>query len=307
MLDNAKILDALLNNGEMSRLELPNAAGRLLVSKLSVPKVSVESRFTLSGIDMVKTTGSTHFSKVTRNGLYFDRCNFQDAGFFDCSIHNCFFEKCNFRDTGFWNSSLSDATFKGSNFRDCAFGGIDHLDPKNPNQYSSIVFDHCDLRGSAHSCETYTNCIFDCCELKKVEFYAAVFQGCTFRGKLDQVIFQASRPNLRKFPPNELRDCDFREAQFDFTEFTNIDLDKCYLPAEPNLIVLPRGRKDWDEWAGTMADLQPNYLRFIRNIGETMGTPTVVIRSDLKSALSDAQLDLLAEIAHRHRSEAKVD
>lgn len=289
------ILEALVRKKPLDSFGLERHEGRLLMEKLSTPKVTEKRRTEMGRWDVVQTEGTVIAHRLVWTDLHFRNCDLHDLGLFNAKLSNCVFENCKLRNLGFWESKLSHCSFIRCDLRESALGGSDFQRPV-ANLYHDIVFDHCDLRSSAHSCENYLRCTFDHCRYGEIDFLGAVFEDCVFRGDLDDVTFR--RDFDEKMPKNSMRGCDFREADLDGSQFYQIDVIGFQLPSDDDLIILNHGPQDWEEWSKQIQSGNPEGNRlFFRGMIQASGTPTTASRKMLRLAdFTDAQINLLKEI-----------
>lgn len=187
--------------------------------------------------------------------------------------------------------------FSRCNLRQSALGGMDLLlDVKQPNRFIDVEFEKSDLRGSAHTCETYTHCRFSRCRLDSVQFMASVFEECVFVGRMKAVEFRATIPRCEDMPHNRLLRCDFREADLIECQFICIDLDPAMFRPNKDWIFLPRGPRDLIDLHAAMT--KPNF--FIQSAIEIAGTPSFICRSDLDEVgLTKDEIERLVNITKR--------
>ena len=246
----------------------------------------------IAGVKLDRQEGLTHFHNTSWRDLEFQDCDLSDAKFFKGSLTNCRFEKCDLTRTGFWELQVNDVRLSKCKLRDSAPGGIDTMGVHIPNRFERVSFVRCDLRGSAHSCETYTDCIFSDCRLDRVDFHGAVFANCRFEGRLSEVMFRSIDPTCPEMPPNHLANCDFSKARLEGCSFVQIDLDKIILPEDPRILFLPKGPDDLRAWRVRLG--KSDY--FLEYLIDGAGQPSLIEKSLLDGYTSE-QVSWLEEIA----------
>lgn len=287
-------LSALLRSGRpLDPSSLPRAEGRTIVKGLRFDRPSVTGRCEAAGVELERTTGNTILEEIIWRDIEFRNCDLSHAKFFKCELTNCVFRRCKCLEIGFWESQLTGVQFCGTNLRDSALGGVDTLGVHVPNHFVDVSFVGCDLRGSAHSCETYTGCRFNDCRLSTVDFHGAVFTNCVFEGKLDVVTFRSIDPSCSDMKPNLLEGCDFRKARLHACSFLNINLDKINPPEDSGILMLTRGPDDLRLWRVRLG--KSNVL--LEDLIENAGTPTLIETSFLAGLYTQEELGWLRDIA----------
>lgn len=90
-------------------------------------------------------------------------------------------------------------------------------------------------------------CTFVASRLDKVDFQGTVFDHCTFAGELREVLFYHHAFRGEAFPPNEMRDVDFRNAKFRLVEFRGLDMRHVAWPNDEDHIILDNYKARLDE------------------------------------------------------------
>ena len=294
--DHLGIYNRLKKGKTLEGLGLGKLAGRWLVESLSVPQPEPKGLFQFKGLTFQQNANVQILKKVRWENMHFSYCDFSDLGFFGLEMTNCHFTNCRCQEIGFWDANISDCEFVACDMTDAAFGGVDMNRPR-PNRYSNVIFQGCDFRGSAHSCEAYDSCSFINCRLEHIDFEGAVFSDCIFEGKLQDVMFKARSAACGPIRTNRLSGCDFRRTELVACAFVNIDLNPDLLPNSEDLIVLWNGPADWAKWGEQISAAQhEGRSLFLKHVTKDSGAPTVTNRSLLLSAFSTEEVEMLVKI-----------
>jgi uncharacterized protein YjbI with pentapeptide repeats len=291
------ILKRLKSGGRLSDLDLDRIDGRVVVANLRFPERTIAEVLPIKGFIVTRAASVEVVAKTTWRDIHFDGCDLSDVMINRCRITNCTFRNCKCQGLGFWDTQVEGCSFTDCNLRDAALGGTGFW-KRRRNRFCGSTFLKCDLRGSAHSSETYRDCRFIECRLDGVDFLGAVFSNCTFEGKLDAVVFRSIDPTWASPEKNRLEGCDFTKAKLVSCQFLNIDMDLAVLPADEDLIILHHGPHDWMKWGQSIgAHLDEGLQWFVEEMMGNSGTPTVVNRSDLEIAFSADQIKTLETIS----------
>jgi len=269
--------------------------GRTVVRGIEAPVARVDGTIAFERWDFEIKSGSAIIKKQSFVDMHFIGCRFSDVGFFNVQFQNCIFEKCSCKGMGFWESTIENCKFIGSDLRETAMGGHDMFAKhEKVNCYENVEFERCDMRGSAHSNETYRSCLFNHCRLDGVLFMGAVLENCRFVRKLKVVEFRDFDLSPAQNPKNRLAGCDFREAELIDCQFIGIGLDPELFPKTDDWIVLPNGPTDLLRWK-ELTGIENFYVDHITSLA---GTPTLTSRSSLgEVGITPEQVVLLEEIA----------
>ncbi len=283
-----------MSGSEVKDLGLETEKGRYLLKNIRFPQVQKTGEIHFHDYRSDTVRGNINFENAKWKSIHFRDCDISNSGFFSCIVDDCVFENTNCKGVGFWESSISDCRFDRCNLRSAAFGGIDTSNPEAPSQYTRTTFSECDLRSSAHSCELFQYCLFYKCKLDSVNFHGAVFEDSKFVGILNEVEFRGYIPSCTKMRRNRLLRCDFREAKLVSCQFMYIDMDSVLLSDDPDIIILPRGPIDLQEWQEKFPD-NNFYISYVK---EYSGTPAIQSRSDLLESFTPEQVQWLIDITN---------
>lgn len=245
----------------------------------------VEGRIYLERISVEKPGryfGSLSARAEWRN-LHFESCRFNSIAFVGAHITSSVFSNCKMTGLGFWRSKVQECAFRNCDLSEVAFGGIaTKRDP--PNLFNGTLFEDCDLRGTSHSFERFSNCVFRSNNLSDVDFQGAVFEGCTFEGKVAAIFHRRSPTYDFQSTENLLTGCDFSRADVSDARFVNLDLDPSLFGDSRDVIPLRRGPEDWSEWAKQVDRSEfPGLDIFLREVSRC-GAPSIASTAWLRDA-----------------------
>lgn len=292
-MNTSLVIDRLRSSAPLQGLGLEQSEGRIVVAGLALPRPRVASTLQIAGISLQRMTNLTHFKNLEWRNIEFRNCDLSEAKVFGGKFENCVFDRCKCSEVGFWKVHATDVRFVRCDLRAFAAGGVDRDGPLIPNLYDRVVFDRCDMRRSAHSCEQYRQCAFLHSRLDKVDFMGAVFADCRFEGPLRETTFRSHDPEFSRQPANRLMNCDLTKARLDGVTFIGIDLDLAMLPDDPSLLRLPGGREDLLAWQ-QLTGLRDIYIEYLI---QNAGIPSVAELRFLNDLYTPEQVGLLKRIA----------
>lgn len=268
--------------GKLKNTDLPSVDGRKVLSQLTIERRGWPFR--------------DYAARAQFRDLHFDKCTFNDVMFVNARFSNCVFSDCRMPGVGFWKSIVADCSFRGCDLRNVAFGGL-FGKLMRPNEFPRCKFERCDLRDSAHSYELYEACMFQNCNLYEVDFQGAVFDSCTFSGKVAALFHRKSMYHEGQRIENTLKACDFSKADVSEALFINLDLDLQMFGENPDIIALMHGPKDWRDWAENVDKAKfPGIDIYVRETSDS-GSPTIAsVRWLEQAGFSAAEIDRLRAI-----------
>jgi hypothetical protein len=149
---------------------------------------------------------SAKLGQIRFHGTRFRNCRFADA---DCSRWRM------------WDVQFRDCSFEAANLRDTSMGGVDN---GLRNVYDTVDFSRADMRATSHFSADMSDCLFVDTKLKLVNFGGTRFSDCRFEGELVEVVFNKYGFRGEALPPNEMRQIDFGDAQFDGVQFRDLEM-----------------------------------------------------------------------------------
>jgi uncharacterized protein YjbI with pentapeptide repeats len=183
-------------------------------------------------------SGLTQFNNVLLADLDLSGAQLEELRVMRGSITDCRFERANCREWRLWAVTTHDTSFHRADLRGALLGGA--LDGRE-DTWHRVTFTRADMRGIVSAFASYIDCDFSHARLDRVDFYASVFVRCTFAGRLPEVIFNRTGgwAEERAHPVvNEMEDVDLSGAEFDYTEFRGLDLDRVKLPEGGDHIIV---------------------------------------------------------------------
>jgi uncharacterized protein YjbI with pentapeptide repeats len=232
---DAAIWDRLLRGKSLEGLDLLKTDGRWDLSSLDAPPTKIVRRFFIGFTRIEEQSGFLQVRGLHWKDLSFSRCHLDSLRLFDTRIENCSFDQARCQGWRMWSSTFVNSTFRGADLRNASLGGVDR--GKRPS-FVNVDFSKADLRGSVHKAADMTKCTFAETKLDKVDFNGTIFEDCTFRGELNQVLFHRRAFKGEGFPPNEMKGVDFRRATFHYVEFRGLDMLDVVWPEDPDHMVL---------------------------------------------------------------------
>lgn len=250
----AELWERLIAKGGLSDADAAKIDGRydLRGARVSAPEgrgrreVGPHAVSELSGLTVVR---GAHWK-----GIDFSDSRLPSLRFFDSIIEDCRFDRTTCDDWRLWNTKVVKTTFNDADLGGAALGGVEG---DKRNAYVEVEFIGTDLRRTVHVSSTMSHCRFENAKLDKVDFQGTVFDGCTFEGPLNDVLFYRHAFRGEAFPPNEMRDVDLSKARLRYVEFRNLDMERVTWPQDPDCVVLEDYREALD-----------HLIRFLQNRSE---------------------------------------
>jgi uncharacterized protein YjbI with pentapeptide repeats len=232
---NLEIWDRLYQAKILDDLSLPIKDGRIDLGGLVLPEPMILGRYHTPIANVTKIEPSAIFRGAKWRDLDFTGSKLKGMRFFGCEIQNCSFQKCDLEGLRWWSMKVADCSFKGANLKEAALGGIQE---GRRNIYSSVDFSEADLRGIACFTAVFDHCIFRNSKLVKIDFDGSAFNDCVFEGSLNDVLFWHRGFKEKGFPPNEMKNVDFRHATLRAVGFRGLTLAHVRLPEDDKHIVI---------------------------------------------------------------------
>ena len=236
--------------------------GRVDLRGLVVPQPRVTRTLRVGGTNVAELAHVVVMSRVHWKGMDFSGARLPSLRFEGCTIEDCVFDDCRCDDWRMWATKVSNCSFKSAHLKGAALGGV-ALDGAR-NRFESVNFSRADLRDTCYQSADFVECSFRNAKLTKVDFQGSVFTRCVFEGLLDQVLFYRHAFQGEEFPPNEMRDVDFRRATFRHVEFRALDMENVLWPESPDHILIEDYRSVLTQMLARLrndADLHSGYVR----------------------------------------------
>lgn len=128
-------------------------------------------------------------SRVLRS-IDFSGSRFDRLRLFDCSFADCVFDGAQFHDLRAWGCVFSRCTFRRARLRKAILGP---LEGDRFNRFEAVDFGGADLSGAVFEYAQICQSAFGHSKLDGVDFGATCLEGCTFAGRLVDVMFRGER------------------------------------------------------------------------------------------------------------------
>ena len=216
---DGKPLDGLASRDPRGRFDLRG----LMVGELQTKRMRPFDLFLAREL-----TGQTVIRGAHWQSIDFSGSDLRNVVIQDSHIDNCVFDGCRCDGWRVWSSEFTSSSFGATSLRGASLGGVSR--GKLRCVYRDVVFDGSDMRLGACAAAVFEGCSFRDVRIENVDFQSSVFEDCSFSGLLQSVAFYRLDPTQDGFPPNEMKNVDFRGATLREVEFRGLDLADVILP-----------------------------------------------------------------------------
>lgn len=231
----SEIWTQLVAGRPLDGLGLALKGGRFDVSGLVAKAPSVGARLDVPYAEVNVLDSLTVMRGVTWRGLDFSGSDLRQLRLIDCRIEDCVFDSSNCQGWRMWKTLIHSCTFRGTDFRHAALGG---LLENHRNTFRDVAFVKTDLRETAIPAAEFIGCRFENSRLRRLDFGTSSFVDCSFRGELNEVVFNRVGWMGESLPPNEMLRVDMSQTQLRMVEFRGLSLESVALPVDEDHIVL---------------------------------------------------------------------
>jgi len=249
------------------RIEARTKDGRLDLRDLVVPEPQRSRGPVVGGNVISRLEAFTELRGRRLTRLDLSGARLPSFRLIDCVIEDCRFDGAVCQDLRLWGTVIRDCSFEGADLRESALGGTSG---RKRNRFERVRFDRADLRGTVHSAAAMNSCSFAGADLTKVEFNGTVFEACRFSGRLQEVSFHRQGFGDEGFPPNEMKDVDFTEAEFSWVDFRGLELHSVRWPKREDHLVFDDFHPRVDRVIAFVADRTDLESRAARAVFEHM-------------------------------------
>jgi uncharacterized protein YjbI with pentapeptide repeats len=268
----AQVLDALarkrvgIRRRRLDQLPLGRHDGRIDVRGLEVPDPQVGGSYRVGGLQFTETYGVPELHRLSLEGVDFTGARLSHVRMRNCRFVNCVFDRASCRGWRLWDCTIEECSFRGADLRESALGPWPH----GVNTWANDDFSGADLRELVIKGANFEQCDFSESRLDGAELHQCTIRGCRFQGRMERVIFEGRELPARPFPVEI--EVDFSHAYFADVEFRGYSLEKCVLPRDDDVFLVPRypcvGRRvveladqDGSELGRRLSAVIPNSLR----------------------------------------------
>lgn len=232
-----EVLNRLKSAKSLEAMGLGTVDGRTDLRGLVIPDPLVIDKRQLKWFQAAKVSGQTWFTNLSLEGLDFSGSYLKGLFFSGCQVKDCVFDKSNCENSLIWETVFSECSFRKADLRGAGLGLVPK---KKRNQFEGVDFTEADLRSTLYSPPgaEFHDCTFRKARLSKLDFGGSVFETCVFEGKLEDLQFYRTGFRAEGFPPNEMNNVDFSQAELRFVEFRGLNLTNVRWPnSEEHLLV----------------------------------------------------------------------
>jgi uncharacterized protein YjbI with pentapeptide repeats len=232
-----EIWQKLVHGRSLGKESSPKIGGRLDLRNLHVPEPHAVETLRMPRMDVTVLDGITSIERASWQSIDFSGSMLPGLRVIDCQIRNCVFDRCRMSDLRVWSTDFVDVSFRSADLRGAVLGGTSVEDSRR-NRFHDVDFTAADMRGTMYRAAEFVRCKFNRAKLTKVEFQSSTFTDCSFEGELRGVIFSHKGFDCERFPPNEMKRVDLRQATLRRNEFRGLDPDDVLFPEDEDHIVI---------------------------------------------------------------------